>query len=244
MKEKYYNKKYYQSISTNATRSATEIVPIILNYITPKSVIDVGCGIGAWLTIWKKYGVEDVMGIDGSYIDLSQLMIDKNSFLAANLEEELKLVKKYDLVTSLEVAEHIHPNKAEVYIKSLCQLGDIILFSAAIPGQGGVNHINEQYPSYWAALFKKMGFTSYDCIREIIWENNKIDVCYRQNILFFVRDKADFRSIKSNPTDSFPKNIVHPELFGEIVWISKSYKKILHNPFRIILYWIKKLINK
>src|ERR1700739_995446 len=212
-----YSDNFFEYHLKGALKSAEAIVPVVLNYVQPQSVIDVGCGIGAWLNIWKKFGVIDIFGIDGNYVDSQKLLINKDCFLPINLEERFALTKKYDLVTCLEVAEHLHEGVARHFIESLCSLGDIILFSAAIPGQGGTLHYNEQYPDYWIALFKESGFIPVDCLRNQLWDKHEISWWYRQNIMFFIKDTAitNFPALKDALTIQNEKvlNLVHPELF-------------------------------
>jgi SAM-dependent methyltransferase len=241
MGSRRYDKKYYASIASGSSASAAEIIPLIPGFITPKSVVDIGCGEGAWLAGWAKKGVTDIYGVDGSYISQYQLLIEKDRFQAVNLEKGFSLPRKFDLVMSLEVAEHISPDSADVFIKSLCNHGDVILFSAAIPGQGGVNHVNEQYPDYWAAIFRKYDFSAYDCIREKIWLNKKIDTCYRQNLLFIVKDevKERYPSITAHGRTLLP--LVHPEHLAKKEEVLISYRRVLRTPFHAGWYFVKKM---
>jgi hypothetical protein len=87
---------------------------------------------------------------------------------------------------SLEVAEHIHPEAAAIFVDSLVRLAPVILFSAAIPGQGGVNHVNEQWSEYWVERFEQRGYEVIDCIRKKLWQNKGVLWSYAQNILLFV----------------------------------------------------------
>jgi hypothetical protein len=145
---------------------------------------------------------------------------------------------------SLEVAEHLRAAYAPGFIKRLCSLGDVILFSASIPGQGGLNHVNEQYPGYWANLFQQNGFLSFDCIRQKIWTNTNIDRCYRQNIMFYV--KAD--KTENNPAiiaaPATISDIVHPEYLADKDETIAYYKRVLKNPFRIIGYYFQALSRR
>src|SRR5215212_9660994 len=141
----HYTKKYYQSIQSTSINSARELVPLIVEFIRPKSLADVGCGTGIWLSEWERYGISDYIGIDGEYIAEEQLSIPKEKFLKINLDEAFSLPRKFEMLMCLEVAEHIQPSSAKTFIESICKLSDVILFSAAIPGQGGMNHQNEQY---------------------------------------------------------------------------------------------------
>jgi hypothetical protein len=238
MKGQLYNEQYYQSITPQSATSARLVIPVVCSFIQPGSVVDVGCGVGAWLQSWQQNGINNYLGIDGSHVQ-KHLLIPPEKFLAANLEEKIEVNRKFDLVMSLEVAEHIPAEHAATFISSLCSLGDVVLFSAAIPGQGGVLHYNEQYPQYWASLFAGNGFTGYDCIRPGIWLNNQIDVCYRQNIFFFVSDpvKEKYPAITSHAGPLLP--LVHPQHFEAKEEALQSYKKVLRTPFHAGWYFLK-----
>ncbi len=239
-KEKNYTNKYYQTIAEGSLRSAVEVIPVIHDFIKPKSVIDVGCGTGNWLSVWEKAGVADICGVDGDYIPKSQLLINEKYFLEADFKKTIVPLKKYDLVMSLEVAEHIPADCAKIFVHSLCGLGDCILFSAAIPHQGGVSHVNEQYPEYWIQLFSSEGYSVYDTIREKIWNNQKIDTCYRQNIFFFIKDsvKNNYPAITSYTNKIL--SLVHPEHFEHKEQILVSYKNVLRTPIHAGWYFLKK----
>jgi SAM-dependent methyltransferase len=236
----YYTDEYYEEIAERSLASAKEIIPLIQKIISPKSVVDVGCGTGAWLSAWKQNDVNDITGIDGHYVNENKLMINTGNFIKADLENDLNLNRYYDLVMSLEVAEHIRPEKASVFIRSLCKLGDIILFSAAIPNQEGLLHYNEQYPKYWISKFSEFGFLPYDCIRKEIWENDLIDVNYRQNLLFFInREKtSSYPSIAGVGNNVLP--LVHPLHFEHKQTVIRSYQNVLRTPFHAGWYFIKK----
>ncbi len=127
------------------------IVPEIIKLLDPKSVVDIGCGLGTFLNVFKQFGVNDVLGIDGAWVNKDLLFeyINPEEFLEYNLEEEIRLDRKYDLVVSLEVAEHLKKDSADIFVQNLVNSGNLILFSAAIPNQGGQNHLNEQWLTYW-----------------------------------------------------------------------------------------------
>jgi hypothetical protein len=228
--------------------SAETIVPIVLGYVSPQSVIDIGCGTGTWLTAWKKQGIKDVLGVDGDYVKRDKLLVDQQEFIAHDLSTAFKPNRKYDIVTSLEVGEHIDPAHADTYVQTICDLSDVVLFSAAIPGQEGTFHINEQYPSYWASIFSKKGFVAIDCLREKIWDNNNVSWWYRQNILFFVREKAlasypALQQAHKAKGGNVP-SLVHPELLKWKDDRLRYFQKNLHNPFRTVIYFGKKLVGK
>lgn len=202
---------YRHTIDVHNTKAAEVIVPLLLNFTKPKSVVDVGCGTGTWLKVFAKYIGDDYLGVDGNYVDRNLLMIPENKFRTHDLRTPLTLNKKFDLVVSLEVAEHLPEENADIFVNTLAALGDNILFSAAIPGQGGQNHLNEQWPEYWLKKFKQYNFKCFDIIRPLVWDNPNVDLWYKQNILLFSRSKSEFETLLIPPSNNF--SIVHPEMF-------------------------------
>src|SRR5262249_19855369 len=160
-----------------------------------RSVLDVGCGTGHFLRAFREAGVSDLTGVDGDYVPRDQLVIDARQFLARDLAAGFDLRRRYDLVVSLEVAEHLPPAAAESFVDSLVRHGSVVLFSAAIPYQGGTAHLNEQWPSYWADRFAQRGYQAYDPIRPAIWRDDAVAWWYRQNILVF----ADAQARRTHP---------------------------------------------
>ena len=215
---KDYSKKFYRTIETGSQYGAEQIIPLLLQFIQPKSVVDVGCGIGTWLSVFKKKGIGDIIGIDGDYVDRTMLHIPDENFLTSDLEKPVILNRKFDLVISVEVGEHLPSDRAPVYVKSLVDLGPVILFSAAIPYQGGTQHINEQWPDYWMELFGKHRYVVVDAIRKRIWNDDRIDWWYRQNMLLFV-EKEYLRKnklLKEEHQNTCVEQIclVHPALYS------------------------------
>lgn len=208
-KDNFHNVHFQESLN-----SAKEVVPLFLRYFEAKTVLDVGCGLGTWLKIFEENNC-DIFGVDGDYVKVEDLIIDRNKFLDYDLNLNLNLKKKFDLVTSLEVAEHILPENARNFIDSLCLHGDIVLFSAAIPGQEGTLHFNEQYNEYWVNLFAQNNFECIDFLRHEIWNNQKISWWYRQNILIFIKKDELVNNIYDLiPKDKFRNTYIHPELFA------------------------------
>jgi hypothetical protein len=237
-----YSKTYYNNHSSGSLSSAEETIPVILEYISPASVVDVGCGVATWLSVWEKNGIKDIQGLDGEYIKKDQLMIDPSKFQSIDLEKGLSLPRRFDLVTSLEVAEHLQPASASKFVRSLCSLGDVIVFSAAMPHQGGLNHYNEQYPGYWVAHFAENGFPVYDILRPRLWNNNRIDGSYRQNIMIFVKDtvKDKYPAITKDYVQKEVLALVHPAVFE--YWMEQFHKekKYLRTPFKAAGFFITK----
>lgn len=199
-------------------RSAKEIVPWILELIHPQSVVDVGCGVGGWLATFKSFGVDEIIGVDGEYVDRDLLEIPADRFVAHDLLLPLDLARTFDLAVSLEVGEHLQPSSAMTFVESLTRLAPIVLFSAAIPGQGGAEHVNEQWPAYWAKLFSERRFVAVDCLRRRFWDNESVCYWYRQNMLLMVDIAfADQNAVLSRLVAEHggqPLALVHPSAFA------------------------------
>ncbi len=207
------SKYIHTEVETNLSTPG-EIVPELIKIFQPKSVVDMGCGLGAFLHVFSQNGVEKILGIDGPWVEKSKLLIDLTKFEEHDLGTKINLHRKFDLIISLEVAEHLPESDADVFLDNLISLGDIIVFSAAIKNQGGQNHINEQPFCYWQEKFKKRGFVYYDVFRKLFWNNPNIVWWYSQNMFLVARETVNIQQY-------FPGTLpvreiqeyVHPELF-------------------------------
>ncbi len=210
------NSKYIHSEHLHNITSPKEIVPEIIKLLNPKSVVDIGCGIGTFIYCFKQEGIRDVLGIDGSWVNkvLVNKFLTEEEFLEKNLEEKLVLDRKFDLVISLEVAEHLSEESAGIFVDNLISSGNLILFSAAIPLQGGQNHINEQWLDYWQEKFLKHGYYLQDVIRPIFWDNPKVFWWYKQNMVLFTPKNY---KLPINIKHNLLKNVVHYNLYTERV---------------------------
>lgn len=235
-----YNKEFFGEFLESSRKSARCIVPMVMESLSPKSVLDVGCGWGVWLSEWKGSGAE-VQGIDGTWVNTEHLLIDKTYFQHKDLEKPFELNKVFDLVTSFEVAEHIVPEHAGLFVQSLTRHSDKVLFSAAIPLQGGVGHVNEQWPSYWVRHFEKQGFVVLDPFRRLIWNNPDVSVHYKQNILLFVKKEkiteTPFLSSEYSFVDTHPLDLVHPDKYlQELDFDRVSLKNELLRVYKLLTY--------
>ena len=172
-----YSPEFFEELREGARRSARAVIPAVLEYVRPASVIDVGCGTGAWLSVFREAGVEDVWGIDGAYVDIGPSRSPER-FLARDLARPFAMGRRFDLVLSLEVAEHLPPESAEAFVRSLAGLGPVVLFSAAAPYQGGTHHVNERWPAYWASRFEAAGLLAVDCLRLRFWADEDVEWWY------------------------------------------------------------------
>ncbi len=184
-----YDADFFTRHRSDSRRSAQRLLQYVFRLVTPRSVVDIGCGVGTWLSVCWDHGITDILGIDGPWVDPQALYIPPRCFRCADLTVPLQLERTFDLVLSLEVAEHLPSEKAEIYVDTITRCGPVILFSAAIPGQGGIDHRNEQWPSYWLSLLTKRGFTAFDILRKYIWNDEAIEWWYRQNVLLIVSEE-------------------------------------------------------
>lgn len=210
-----------------------EITRIVYNLIKPESVVDLGCGVGAFLKSFKDLGVRRVLGIDNHDVFQSSVpkYLEKNEFMNTSLEVPIELPEKFDLAICLEVAEHLNPDCSEILADNLIKLSDVILFSAAIPFQKGENHLNEQWPDYWQNIFRERDFLFYDILRKELWNNEKISYWHRQNT-FLVVKKSKKLGFTKGP-DEAVSNIIHPVLYLKK---AEALEKLLKGDFRILFY--------
>ena len=189
-----YSAEFYENNRYHSYISAMEVFRRLLPVINPQTVFDFGCGSGTWLYAAKMFGVNRVHGVDGDWVDHKMLMIDEAEFEVQDVSEPYQSKEKYDLACSLEVSEHIEPQKSEVFIDNLCKISDIVLFSGAHPNQGGDGHINERSYDYWKELFAKHGYDWID-VRPLFSENEKICSWYRENMGLYVKGIGNKNSI-------------------------------------------------
>lgn len=185
-----FQTKYLHTDKMHNMESPRIIVSKLLEYYSPKSVVDFGCGLGTFLKAFKEKGVLEVLGLDGEWVNKASLnnYLESNEFLEVNLETKIVFKKKYDLAISLEVAEHLSKESAALFVQNLVAASDVILFSAAIPFQGGQNHINEQWVKFWQDEFYKYNYVFNDLLRSELWNNEGVKWWYRQN-MFIVTSK-------------------------------------------------------
>ena len=210
--------KYNHSKEAHNMISPRNMVPHVLSFVKPNSVVDIGCGLGTFIRAFKENGIDKVLGLDGAWAPKTLLFqnIEKEEFKEVDLEKPIELGEKFDLAVCLEVAEHISPDRGPSLVKDICRLSDIVLFGAAIPFQGGDNHINERWPTYWIDQFEKNGYEVRDILRSKIWNQDGIYWWYKQNSFFFVKKGSEaYSSLPISENHMSP--IIHPELFTTVV---------------------------
>ena len=226
-----YDDSFFKWVDLSALRSAERVVPVVSGLISPKSVLDVGCGRGAWLSVWRaQRGVERVLGVDGVSAEQLRAIAARDFIRNADLEAGFSVDERFDLVQCLEVAEHLSPEAAPLLVRSLVLHGDVILFSAARPGDGGEHHINEQEPEYWRDLFWAHGFQLYDSIRQRIAGDAIIDPWYRYNTFIFTKPEIADRLKISDDAVMAPERV---KSYESIFWYGQRMI-VRHLPVRIV----------
>jgi SAM-dependent methyltransferase len=195
--------------------SAHRILGILFEYARPDSVLDVGCGLGTWMSVASSLGVHDVHGIEGHRLDPSQLVVEQSLVTSVDLEQGFALNRRFDVAFCLEVAEHLSASAADQLVASLAAHTDVVLFSAAIPFQGGHHHVNEQFPDYWRIRFARHGFQPVDFIRPRIWNDPEVLWWLRQNTLLFAHDRAVAANEQLRQEAAIPRSlsVVHPDVY-------------------------------
>jgi len=246
--ERVYSKQFFEHIRDESVNSARGAAPKILQIHPARSVIDVGCGVGTWLKVFHDLGVARIAGLDGDYVDRSQLTIPAACFVGCDLLEPIDIAdvyrqlgnpERFELTLSLEVGEHLPPGRATSLVADLCALSDVVLFGAAIPFQGWQRaHVNEQWPSYWADKFLQNGYDAFDALRPLIWSLPEVVYFYKQNALFYVKRGTPahqaFMARYARPTVAM-FDVVHPEHYRSGVARRKqgNFVRKFLNDFRL-----------
>ena len=216
-----YSAEFFDQQSGGSRRSAQRIVPLVMELVRPRSVVDIGCGVGTWLSVFREHGVSRVLGIDGDYVDRRMLQIPAESFRAADLSLPLVLNERFDLAISMEVGEHLPPDAGRTLVQTLTRLAPVVLFSASIPHQGGVGHLNEQWPTYWRENFASFGYEVIDCIRKHVWSDSGVQYWYAQDAMLYVeRSYLEAHPVlvrERAATSDKQLSLVHPDRYLEAV---------------------------
>lgn len=186
-----YDANFYARNLKFQAALAKYLAPWIAENLNPRSVCDFGCGCGKLLAgIGRACGC-DIIGINKDMPE--NLQIPKAFFKQLNFTRGPVVLSdwvKFDLVISLEVAEHIPVGFADTFVFNLKTYSEkYIIFSAATPGQGGVGHVNEQPHEYWHKQFIKHGFKMRDIIRPMLKGHKEVPFWYRRNCFLYERKK-------------------------------------------------------
>lgn len=207
-----YDETFYDLAARFAEQSARRVVPIVQEAVRAASVVDFGCAEGAWLKVWKENGAT-VLGVDGDYVKPERLMVERTEFRPADLNGPIRLGRRFDIAQSLETAEHLPASAAAVFVETLVSHADFVLFSAAVPGQGGEYHINEQPAEYWRILFRAHDYLPIDLVRPRVQDDRAVKRWYRYNTLLYARSEALPRLPASARQMLLPDNLPIPNVW-------------------------------
>ncbi len=165
-----------------------KIASVIFELYHPTTVVEFGCGPGHLSKELAKLGVQ-ITAVDGySKPKFEDLSVE---FSPLNLNDSAAIAnyfvdKHFDLAISLEVAEHLQPEASATLIEWLTKVAPVVIFAAAVPGQGGHGHINLRPRENWHKEFTQYNFVAADRIREKLRPYSNVAVWYRHNIVDYV----------------------------------------------------------
>ena len=249
-----YNEKYYKDQIEGSHRSAHSVLSKVFKEVQISSVLDLGCGRGLWLKAARDFGALKLVGVDGEY-NLGKIVDDQIQFISHDLNTAIKLNQRFDLAISLEVAEHCSPSECDTFVANICRASDLVVFGAAIPGQGGLDHKNENWQSFWAALFSQHDYVAFDIIRPQVWNDETVEFWYRQNTIMYAKKSSDaYNQLKSrgfvSVEDLGRLDIIHPNLFKLYTQpnsVSGSLKVFLcgvKGIFNTVPIYVRRIINR
>lgn len=227
-----YDSTWHLTHGDMTSVSARNVLGALREALPLDTALDVGCGDGRWLHAWRNLGTSAAKGVDGPWNDTSVLHFDEADFIVKDFSAPFDLGRRFDLAISLEVAEHIPPSSSEGFVDTLTRHADCVLFSAAIPYQGGYRHINERWQSWWAELFAERGYDVFDPFRQMIWEDPDVHFWYKQNTLLYIaRERDDLKQavvswMSDQSLSALPIDMVHPKKYETIA----SYEQIAFKP--------------
>lgn len=203
----------FAGIRESSIRSASIVAPAVQEIVSASSVVDVGGGEGWWGAEFASLGARTVSIDEGAATELAPGVEHVSHDLRRGLPDG---IGRFDLALCLEVAEHLEPRAGERLVAALRSLSSVVLFSAAIPGQGGQGHLNEQWPGYWVDRFEQCGFSCSAALRWRFWSDERVASWYRQNLLFCTTDVSRFPALFETPlADPWP--VVHPVTFARAI---------------------------
>ena len=239
-----YDDQFYSMVTATSSRSAAVVVPLVLEHLASEtgvavgSILDLGCGAGDWLAEFRRCGVDDIVGIDGEWALVNARPNIGDAFRTGNVSQPVDVGRRFDLAMSLEVAEHLDEAAAATIVASLVAHSDSVMFSAAIPGQGGADHINEQWPSWWAGLFAAHGYRAVDAIRPLVWNDPTVAYWYAQNLVLYRKDGAV-------PDELPPRfDVVHPRMWRVRRNQARSLRHVAGNAVAAVRLRVDGLVSR
>ena len=216
---------YGQRVQDHAAvldRSQPRMLGHFLSIMGAESVVDIGCGLGQWSRAAKNKGIDDIVSCDLDDMPVENRKLP-GPFVPIDLREQVDLGRRFDLVICAEVAEHVPAEWADNVVDAICRHGNVAIFGAATPLQGGKGHVNEQWPNYWAAKFGERDFVAFDVFRPKFWDDRQVRFYYRQNTFVFAHRSAVEPLVGAGyePMSTIPAQ-VHPEMMIKMALAQSS----------------------
>lgn len=152
-----YSRAFFDGLDREQAAGYDAMATTIVRRFSPASVVDVGCGSGGLLAALHRQGVPHLLGLESSKAGIASVKRKRLAVEPVDLARPFTL-PPFDLAISLEVAEHLPEPVADAFVDGLVSGPRRLVFSAATPGQGGENHVNEQPHEYWIAKFAARHF--------------------------------------------------------------------------------------
>ena len=203
--------------------SANAISSLLVELVGPLSVVDVGCGVGAFLDAFVTHGVDDVLGLDGE-ATRNLFILDDQNFEAVDLSAEVNLGRQFDLAICFEVAEHLDQKLSSHLVGILTDHAPVIAFSAAHPLQGGQGHVNERWPTYWHRHFLERGYIALDVLRGPLCDEPDVADFYRTNAFLYARSEMAASLYMGEASDALIR-----------AHAGALYQDLLRQPWRTLL---------
>ncbi|RJF78767.1 methyltransferase domain-containing protein [Rhodopseudomonas palustris] len=182
--------KHHSADAAMRIQNARRCLSIVSDQIPFKSVIDFGCGIGAWLHAATDLGAEKVIGIEGDYIRNADTVVPQSLIETRDLATfETDWNKKFDVAMTIEVAEHLPEAAANGFVRMLTSASDVVIFSAARLNQTGLGHINEQPLGYWISKFDLLRYVPLEIFRPHLANVEGMYPWLRMNLIMLVQSK-------------------------------------------------------
>jgi glycosyltransferase involved in cell wall biosynthesis len=214
-----YGEDFFSKRTSNKHDWGLEMGKYLSMKLNLSSVIDWGCGIGSLISGAKLQGVEKLLGVEVGYDAAKPYLVEnvKDNIVYGNAAHKCDF-GKFDAAVSIEVAEHLLPEQADVFCDNLANSSSrIIVITAARPGQEGVYHFNCQPKEYWINKIQKLGFTYRQDLSDKIskgWRENVpgIPSYLTQNVMVF--------KIDSKCPDDIKKKNIHIGKSADIIKVS------------------------
>jgi glycosyltransferase involved in cell wall biosynthesis len=162
-----YGEAYYRHYSHNADTPYRrddpawqgffgEIARQIVLQLNPRTAFDAGCALGMLVEALRDQGVE-ASGVDISEYAITQVRADLRAYCrVGSITDELD--REYDLITCIEILEHLNPDEADRAVANFARHTRTVLLSSTPDDYREPTHINVQPSDYWVGLFARYGF--------------------------------------------------------------------------------------